>query len=59
MTEGERKRRVWWTLWFPVLLAFLLIIGAWVTVIVIAANNPTERVPAAEEGDPAAEPAKR
>jgi hypothetical protein len=39
------KRRFAWSLWIPVILAFLLVIGAWVTVITIARKNPTESVP--------------
>lgn len=34
-----------WSLWIPVILAFLLVIGAWFTIIKIARQNPTESVP--------------
>lgn len=58
MTERQRQRRVWWTLWFPVVLAFLLIIAAWVTVIVIATRNPAERLPVGGDDGVAAEKAE-
>ena len=34
-----------WSLWIPVILAFLLVIIAWFTLIKIAQQNPTENVP--------------
>ena len=34
-----------WSLWIPVILAFLLVGAAWFTVIKIARQNPTESVP--------------
>ena len=41
-----------WTLWIPVILAFLLVIGAWFTIIKIAQQNRTDSVPldSASEG---------
>jgi len=39
-----KRRRIAWTLWLPVLLAFLLIGAAWFTVIKLAAENPTQTV---------------
>lgn len=39
------KKRFAWSLWIPVILAFLLVIAAWYTIIKIARENPTESVP--------------
>ncbi|MEM7791511.1 MAG: hypothetical protein AAF546_08940 [Verrucomicrobiota bacterium] len=40
----KEKKRFAWSLWLPVTIAFLIIIGAWTTFIVISINHPTERV---------------
>ena len=45
MTSPTKKPKIAWSLWIPVILAFLLVIGAWFTIIKIAQKNPTESVP--------------
>lgn len=39
------KKPFAWSLWIPVILAFLLVSIAWFTLIKIAYKNPTESVP--------------
>lgn len=39
------KKRFAWSLWIPVILAFLLVAAAWFTIIKIAQQNPTESIP--------------
>ena len=39
------KKGFAWSLWIPVILAFLLVCAAWFTVIKIAQQNPTQSVP--------------
>jgi len=39
-----KSPRIAWTLWLPVLLAFLLVGAAWFVIIQLAAENPTERI---------------
>ncbi len=39
------RKRIAWSLWIPVILAFLLVCAAWFTFIKIAQQNPTESVP--------------
>ena len=41
MSEIEKKKFAW-SLWIPVILAFLLVIAAWFVLIKIAKENPTE-----------------
>lgn len=41
----SQKKKICWSLWIPVTLAFLLVIAAWFTIIKIAKENPTETVP--------------
>jgi hypothetical protein len=41
MTQTEKKKFAW-SLWIPVILAFLLVSAAWFTLIKIAKENPTE-----------------
>lgn len=41
--KAETKRRLL-TLWLPVVLAFLLVIAAWSTVITLANKNPVEMI---------------
>ncbi len=41
----SQKKKICWSLWIPVTLAFLLVIAAWFTIIKIAKANPTETVP--------------
>ncbi len=45
--------------WFPFVLAFFLLIGAWSSMIVIALKNRVEEVPLehARQSEPSAEPA--
>ena len=43
MTQ-KNKQKFAWSLWIPVILAFLLVITAWATLIKIARDNPTETV---------------
>jgi large-conductance mechanosensitive channel len=38
------KKKFAWSLWIPVILAFLLVSAAWFTIIKIAQSNPTESV---------------
>lgn len=45
MTAPTKNTRFAWSLWIPVILAFLLVGAAWFTIIKIAKNNPTESVP--------------
>lgn len=42
---SDREKGFAWRLWIPVILAFLLLITAWTTLIVIANKHPTERIP--------------
>ncbi|MBK1857641.1 hypothetical protein [Cerasicoccus arenae] len=39
------------SLWIPVTIAFLVLIAAWTTLIVIAAKHPTEIVPVEQAAD--------
>ena len=43
MTQPTKKK-IAWSLWIPVILAFLLVSAAWFTLIKIAKANPTETV---------------
>lgn len=43
MTQTNKKKFAW-SLWIPVILAFLLVSAAWFTIIKIAKENPTETV---------------
>lgn len=43
-TNPEPKRRSV-PLWIPVTLAFIVLIAAWTTLIIIAKNNPAEFIP--------------
>lgn len=38
------KKGITWSLWLPVTLAFLIIIGAWATFITISIHHPTETI---------------
>ncbi|CAA6679115.1 MULTISPECIES: hypothetical protein [unclassified Lentimonas] len=40
----SQKKKFAWSLWIPVIMAFLLVIAAWSTLIKIARDNPTETV---------------
>mgnify|MGYP001578981519 CR=1 FL=1 len=43
MSTGSKKKFAW-SLWIPVILAFLLVSAAWFTLIKIAGEHPTERI---------------
>jgi large-conductance mechanosensitive channel len=43
MSDTEKKK-IAWSLWIPVILAFLLVSAAWFTLIKIAKANPTATV---------------
>lgn len=43
MTDSKNKKFAW-SLWIPVILAFVLVIVAWFTLIKIAKENPTETI---------------
>jgi len=43
MTQPNKKK-IAWSLWGPVILAFLLVSAAWFTIIKIAKSNPTQSV---------------
>lgn len=45
MNQESKPRGLRIPLWVPVTLAFILLIAAWTTLIVIAQKHPTERVP--------------
>lgn len=40
----EDKKKFAWSLWIPVILAFVIVSAAWFTLIKIARENPTEVV---------------
>lgn len=40
----EDKKKFAWSLWIPVILAFLIVSAAWFTLIKIAREHPTEVV---------------
>jgi cell division septal protein FtsQ len=44
MSERPEKKKIAWTLWIPVILAFLLVITAWTMLIKIARDHPVEPV---------------
>jgi hypothetical protein len=44
MSLPRKRRRFAWSLWIPVILAFLLVISAWTLLIKIAAENPVELI---------------
>lgn len=44
MTKQGKQRRFTWSLWIPVILAFLLVISAWTVLIKIASENPVELI---------------
>jgi hypothetical protein len=41
--QGERRRFAW-SLWIPVMLAFLFVISAWTLLIKLAKENPVETI---------------
>lgn len=44
MSNRNKQKSIAWTLWIPVLMAFILVIVAWVVLIKIASDNPTPRI---------------
>lgn len=38
------KKKINWSLWIPVILAFLLVITAWTVLIKIAVENPVQQI---------------
>lgn len=44
MNEKPEKKKIAWTLWIPVILAFLLVITAWTVLIKIARDHPVEQI---------------
>ncbi len=44
MTKRGKQRKFAWSLWIPVILAFLLVISAWTVLIKIAGENPVELI---------------
>jgi len=44
MNPNEPKKRFAWSLWIPVILAFVLVIIAWTFLIKIAKENPVETI---------------
>lgn len=49
----SKKKKIAWSLWIPVSLAFLVVILAWGTLIKIAREHPTSSI---ELSTPAAQP---
>jgi hypothetical protein len=41
---AENKKSFAWSLWIPVILAFLIVSAAWFTLIKIAREHPTEQI---------------
>ncbi len=44
MSERPEKKKFAWSLWIPVILAFVLVISAWTVLIKIAKDNPVETI---------------
>ena len=44
MNSRRKQRKFAWSLWIPVILAFLLVISAWTILIKIAGENPVETI---------------
>ncbi|WP_158279745.1 hypothetical protein [Coraliomargarita sinensis] len=44
MSKKPEKKKIAWSLWVPVILAFILVIAAWATLIKIAKDNPVEQL---------------
>ena len=41
---SKKKKKIAWSLWIPVILAFLMVITAWTVLIKIAKENPVEMI---------------
>ncbi|HKK17245.1 MAG TPA: hypothetical protein VJ952_01080 [Opitutales bacterium] len=50
MSEKPEKKKIAWSLWIPVILAFILVIVAWTTLINIAKENPVELIEIEADG---------
>lgn len=50
MSDTPPKKPFAWSLWIPVILAFLLVITAWTVLIQLARENPVEMIEV-EESD--------
>lgn len=44
MSESSEKKKIAWSLWIPVILAFLFVITAWTVLIKVAKENPVEQI---------------
>lgn len=44
MKPESEKKKIAWSLWIPVIIAFLFVITAWTVLIKIAKENPVEQV---------------
>jgi asparagine N-glycosylation enzyme membrane subunit Stt3 len=44
MSHQAKRTLFAWTLWLPVILAFLLVISAWTILIKVAGENPVETI---------------
>ncbi len=44
MKTSTPKKRTTWSLWIPVILAFILVITAWTILIKIAKENPVKTI---------------
>lgn len=42
--SAKKQRKFAWSLWIPVILAFLLVTAAWTVLIKIAKENPVEQI---------------
>ncbi len=40
----SEKKKFAWSLWIPVILAFVIVAGAWAVLVKIAKDNPVEKV---------------
>jgi cell division septal protein FtsQ len=40
----SEKKKIAWSLWIPVILAFVLVITAWTVLIKLARENPVETI---------------
>lgn len=40
----EKKKKIAWSLWIPVIIAFLLVTAAWTVIIKLAKENPVETI---------------
>lgn len=50
MSDAPGKKKIAWSLWIPVILAFLFVIAAWTVLIKIAKENPVEQIEIKSDG---------